>query len=108
MLDIALEAQVDEVAAIQKSGIGADYIEKVKELRLRAHETNLRENGYWLRELERSYMFGDDPKTMLDWGIMRERVSSDRVRAAANRYLSSKQYTLGELRPETSLSAAAR
>src|SRR5262249_11197607 len=44
------KATFDEIAAIQKSGIGADYIAKVKELRRRAHETNLKENGYWLGE----------------------------------------------------------
>jgi zinc protease len=71
----------------------------VKELRRRAHETNLRENGYWVRELERAYTYGDDPKLVLDFDAMVDKVSSDRIRAAAKRYLTSGQYILGELRP---------
>ena len=47
------KAVFDEIAAIQKKGIGQDYIDKIKELRRRAHETELKENGYWLHELER-------------------------------------------------------
>ncbi|MGO8997295.1 MAG: M16 family metallopeptidase [Polyangiaceae bacterium] len=98
-IDKLEKAVWDEVKAIQANGIGADYIDKVKELRRRAHEKNLKENGYWLRELERSYTFGDDPKRVLDFDVMVDKVSSDRVRAAAKKYLTSTQYILGELRP---------
>ena len=88
-----------EIEAIQRGGIGADYLAKVKELRRRAHETNLKENGYWMRELEQSYTFGDDPKRILDFDAMVAKVTSDRVQAAAKRYLPSTQFILGELRP---------
>jgi len=72
-------------------------------LRRRAHETSLKENSYWMRELERSYKFGDDPKLILD-ETMLDSVTSDRVRAAAKKYLPSTQYILGELRPATASS----
>jgi zinc protease len=91
----------DEIKAIQAGGIGADYVAKVKELRRREHETSLRENAYWLRELERAYTYGDDPKQILDFDAMVDKVSSDRVREAAKKYLPSTQYILGELRPAT-------
>ena len=77
----------------------------MKELRRRAHETSLRENGYWLRELERAYTYGDDPKLILDFDSMVDKVSSDRVRAAAKRYLTEAQYVLGELRPAAGVAA---
>jgi zinc protease len=98
-IDKLEKAVWDEIKAIQTGGIGADYIAKVKELRRRAHETNLRENTYWMRELERSYTYGDDPKRILEFDAMVDKVTSDRVRAAARRYLASSQYILGELRP---------
>ncbi len=101
-IDKLEKAVFDEIAAIQKNGIGADYIAKVKELRKRAHETNLKENSWWIRELERSYLYGDDPKLVVDFDPMVDKVTSDRVRAAAKKYLASTQYTLGELRPEAS------
>ena len=95
-------AVFDEVAAIQKNGIGDDYITKVKEARRRAHQTELRDNGFWLRELSRAYAFGDDPRLIVDIEPMVTKVSSDRVKAAAKKYLSTKQYLLGVLEPETS------
>ncbi len=95
------KALFDEVKAIAEKGIGDDYIAKVKELRRREHETNLRENGYWMGELSRAYTFGDDPKQMLDFNAMVDKVTSDHVRAAAKKYLSQKQYILGELKPAT-------
>jgi predicted Zn-dependent peptidase len=65
------------------------------------HETHLQENGYWVRELERAYTYGDDPKLILDFDAMVDKVSSARVQKAAKRYLTSTQYALGELRPAT-------
>jgi len=93
------KATFDEIAAIQKNGIGAEYIQKVKELRKRAHETALKENTWWIHELERAYTFGDDPKLVVDFDPWVEKVTSDRVKAAAKKYLSNAQYILGELRP---------
>jgi zinc protease len=94
------QAVFDEIAALQKDGTSDDYILKVKEARRRAHETELRDNGYWLRELERAYAFGDDPRLIPDIQPMLEKVTSDRVRAAAKKYISTKQYVLGVLTPE--------
>jgi zinc protease len=93
------QAVWDEIRTIQTKGVPESYVSKVKELRRRAHETNVKENGYWLRELERAYMFGDDPRLILDFDSMVEKISWERLRAAAKKYLTSSQYVLGELRP---------
>jgi zinc protease len=93
------KATFDEIHAIQAKGISADYIAKVKELRRRAHETSLKENSYWVNELWRAYTYGDDPKLILDFDAMVDKVTSDRVRAAAKKYLTNTQYILAELRP---------
>lgn len=98
-IDKLEKAVFDEIKALQANGIGADYLAKVKELRRRAHETNLKENGYWLRELGVAYTYADDPKLVLDFEAMVNKVTSDRVKAAAKKYLASTQYILGELRP---------
>jgi zinc protease len=106
-VDKLQKAVFDEVKAIQEKGIGDDYIAKIKELRRRTHETNLKENTLWLRELERSYTYGDDPKLIPDAAPMIDKVSSDRVRAAAKKYISNKQYVLGVLKPENATPASA-
>jgi zinc protease len=91
----------DELKAIQEHGIGDDYIAKVKEQRRRAHELSLRDNAYWVHELQVAYAFGDDPKGILEFDAQVDKVSSERVRAAAKKYATSTQYVLGELRPAT-------
>jgi zinc protease len=88
-----------EIKALEDSGIGADYVTKIKEQRRRAHETELRDNGYWLGELREAYTYGDDPRLMLDYGALVDKVSSERIQKAAKKYLSGRQYALAELRP---------
>jgi zinc protease len=99
-VDKLKDAIFAEVKALQDKGIGDDYIAKIKEQRRRAHEVNLKDNGFWLRELERAYTYGDDPKQIVDITPMLEKVSSDRVRAAAKKYVDTKQYVFGVLKPE--------
>ena len=93
------KAVFDEIKVLQKDGIGADYLAKIKELWRRAHETNLRDNGFWLRELERAYTYGDDPKLILDFDSMVEKISSDRVRPASKRYLPGDAVHAGRAPP---------
>jgi zinc protease len=94
------QAVFDEIAAIADKGIGAEYVAKIKEKRRRGHELDLKENTFWERELVRAYTFGDDPRLIPDIAPELERISSERVRAAAKKYLGKQQYVLGVLRPE--------
>jgi zinc protease len=100
-VDTLTKAIVDEIRAIQERGVAAEYIQKVKEARVRAHEVNLEDNSFWLGELRRAYTFGDNPKQIPDIQEMLDKVSSARVRAAAQKYLRASQYVMGVLKPET-------
>jgi zinc protease len=95
------KAVFDEIQNLQEKGADQSYLDKIKEMRRRAHETELKDNGFWLKELERAYTFAEDPREIPDIERMLAKVSSERVRAAAKRYLSKKQYVLGVLKPET-------
>ena len=99
------KAVFDEIQSIRKRGIDEDTIDRVKELRRRAHETNMKENRFWLSELEQAYTYGDDPRLIRDAQSMIARVTSDRVKAARRKYLGD-QYILGELRPQPTLRQA--
>lgn len=93
-------ASFETIHALQQDGVSEDYLVKVKEARRRSHETELSDNGYWLRELQRAYTFGDDPRKLVDLGPELDRITSERVRAAAKQYISEKQYVRGVLKPE--------
>jgi zinc protease len=87
-----INALFDEIAQIQNAGIGPDYLEKIKQTFTREREVQLRSNGFWLGWLASAYTYGDDPALVLDPSQMTARMTSDNVKAAARRYLDSKQY----------------
>jgi zinc protease len=97
----------DEIANLQKNGVGADYLDKIKQGMRRSHEINLKENGYWERRLESAWRYGDDPKELLDIETRIARVTSERIQAAARRYLRQEAYLQGMLKPEPASPAAS-
>jgi zinc protease len=105
-VDKLKDAVFAEAKAIQEKGLADDYIAKIKETRKRSHETNLKENTWWISQLERAYTYGDDPKLIPDIAPMTEKVSSDHIKAAAKKYINPKVYIFGVLKPETAASAA--
>jgi zinc protease len=104
----ALENKVlEEIAAIQKNGVTDEYLDKVKQGHRRSHEVNLKENGFWTRELEDAYRYHDDPRRILHIDDYLARVTSAHVKAAARRYLHRDAYAVGTLKPEVSVPTPA-
>ena len=99
-IDELKKALFAEIKAIQKNGIGDDYIAKIKEIRVRGIETSLNDNSFWTRRLSQAYRFGDDPKEILNHQKWTDEVSSARVKAAARKYIKMNQYFLSVLVPE--------
>jgi zinc protease len=87
-----VKATQAEIAAIAQNGIGADYLEKIKQMFLRERETQLRTNRLWASWLSGSRRYGDDPTIILDPSGMIARMTPDHVKAAARHYLDGKQY----------------
>ena len=103
-VDALVAATFKEMAEIAKSGVSAEYLDKVKAEFLRARETELRTNGFWLGQLTWAAFYGDDPAIVLDPNNVARRVTSDNVKAAAKRYLDPKQYFQAVLVPEVAAS----
>jgi zinc protease len=99
-VDKLKQAVFDEIKAIQESGVSAEMIAKIKETRRRAQETDLKDNGFWLRELERAYTFGDDPREIPNAQPMIDKISSERTQRAAKKYLRAGEFILAVLKPE--------
>src|ERR1044071_8935619 len=87
-----INATCDEIAAVQKSGIGDDILEKVKQTFTREREVQLRNNQFWLQWLYAAYTYGDDPTLVLDPSKMIARMTPANVRAAAKHSLDPKQF----------------
>jgi zinc protease len=100
------KAVFDEVAKIQKEGVGPLYIEKVTEQLKREHETDLKENRWWLSNLQEAYYFGDDFKVVADVDAIAKRVTSDNIKASAKHYFTAGNYVLGVMTPVAAAAAA--
>ena len=101
------KAVFDIIAEVKKSGIGQDYLDKVKEQRRRRLETDQKTNRFWLGSLADSYRYGLNPSEIVERerkGL--EQVTSANVQRAARRFLG-KQYVTGVLMPEATTAAAA-
>jgi zinc protease len=90
-VDKLVDATYAELATIAKSGIGEEYLVKVRQGFVRERETAMRTNPYWIDWLSRSARFGDDPTIVLDPAPVLARMTSDRVKASAQRWLDRKR-----------------
>lgn len=89
------------VDSLRQHGPDEKEIAKVRETILRTHETQLRENGYWMSRLAAAVRDGDDPRTILDPSDLLALLTRDRLRQAAAIYLDRRNLVRVTLLPET-------
>jgi len=99
-VDQLQKAVLDEIASIQKDGVDAETVGKMKEARKRGRELELKENEFWLESLGHAYELGDDPKVILDFDPWVEKITSDRIKQAAKKFAQKTELLVGVLRPE--------
>ena len=96
-----IAATFGEIQKMQDEGVGAADWAKVKQNWLTSHRKNLRENGYWLGNLQNAALYGDDPAIyLLDYEKHVAAISPEVVQAAAKRYLKRDNYVQVVLYPE--------
>jgi zinc protease len=88
-----------ELGKIAKSGIGDEYLDKVREQLRRQHETDLKENDWWLDQLRDAYYYGDDFTAATDVDAIAKRVTSVNVQAAAKHFFTPDNYLFGLMKP---------
>jgi zinc protease len=117
-VDELIAATLDQVAKLQKEGVGDDQpagapqtatggeLTKLKQTFMRSHETEVRRNSYWTRTLLATYRFGDDPMAATDPKLVTDRATSTNIQASAKRYLDTKQYFQAVMVPKAATPAA--
>ncbi len=101
------KATLDLIESVKKDGFSDDIAAKVREQQVRAQETALRENGYWLSVLLGSARFGDDPKLVLHYDELVKLVTADSLRDTARKYFDPQRVVTGVLEPEVAPSPAS-
>ncbi len=90
------------IDSLKDHGTTEKYLTKIKETQVRKHETDLKENSFWLSTLRSSYYHGSDVKNVMTYGEMVEGLSLDDIREAARRYFDVRNYVKVVLYPEDS------
>src|SRR5437879_8575486 len=66
-VDELVQTAFREIRQIQDSGATAFEVGKVREIQRRVRETSLRQNSYWIGQLEGVYREGIDPKDIVTY-----------------------------------------
>ena len=90
-----------EIETLKAQGPAAEAFANARAARLRNHETNLRQNGFWLGQLMGAIMVDEPMDSFLDVPSRIEAVSADAIRDAARAWLSTDRYVRVSLVPET-------
>lgn len=94
------ETVLATIDSLQRLGPRSEDVEKVRAQHLRDLEINTRENSYWALNLLARLENGEDPRGLLSYKDLVERLTADSIRAAAVRYLRLDRFARFILLPE--------
>ncbi len=99
-VDKLVQSVFDVMEKMKKSGPNAMTLKKVKETFIRTYETEVRQNKFWLNALTEKTFTGDPIPTVKAYDQAVENLTVEKVKKAAKKYLNTKHYVLGVLKPE--------
>ena len=84
-----------------KKGCDLKTLGKVQEQMIVQHDKSVQNNGYWLGQIQSSYMFGESRDyNVTDYNEMVKKVTPADLKALANKYINLDNYVVVKLRPE--------
>ena len=92
-------AQID---SLKNMGTTDKYLKKVRETQKRTRETNLKKNRFWLNTLRSVTYYGSDPKDIMTYDDLVEKLTLDDIRQAARKYFDETNFVKVVLLPEDS------
>jgi zinc protease len=99
-VDKVTTAVLAEIAKIRASGPTEADLNKVKEQWKQQYLVNVKENGYWARQLVQSLEMQSDPAEILNYEKRISALTSKDLKDAASKYLKAEEYVLVVLNPE--------
>jgi zinc protease len=99
-VDQVLAATFAEIARLKESGPAPADLEKVKQNWRQVQRRAMRENGYWLGQLQSAVTYNTDPAAILTLETRIGALTADDVRQAAARYFRLDNYVQVVLYPE--------
>lgn len=88
-----------EIHSVKANGVSDKDLQKIKETDLRARETNLRQNRYWISLLASYDLNGWDPALILEYADQVRKLNSASLQSAAKKYFDTSRYVVVQLLP---------
>ena len=99
--DSLTKSAMDVIKSIMEKGCDEKDMTKIKETFRREREVNLKENNWWLSNLVQAYTMGDKLPTQKEFDDYFNSLSSNDIKATANKYLAMNNYACFKLKPKT-------
>lgn len=91
---------MDEINNMKARGAAQSNIDKVVAEDVRGMQTAVKENNYWLYNLEQKYFHNEDPVTILDDPLIVRKLTVERTKELANKYFDDQNMIKLILMPE--------
>jgi zinc protease len=89
-----------EIDRLKRVGPTADEVRKVREMELRGREIEMRSNHFWTTQMMVYDHYGWDLRDLLTFPQFVERIDTEKIGSAAERYLDLENYLQASLLPE--------
>ena len=99
-VDKLVKSVFEVMKKVQSEGPDAMTLKKVKETFIRSRETSEHENNFWLNQLVNSNFFNTKIRSAKEYDEAVGSITVEKVKKAAKKYLNTKHYVLGVLKPE--------
>lgn len=99
-VDELVAAAMSEIKKIKENGSTPEDVQKVIAEDTRAMEVQLRENGYWIYNLEDKYRNNEDPRLILKDMENIKKINVAKTKEMANKYFNEKNMIKAILLPE--------
>jgi zinc protease len=91
---------LEEMRKLKATGVPTVNVEKVVAEDTRGIELAVKENNYWLYNLEQKYYHKEDPKIILEDAAMVKKLTVERTKELANKYFNENNFLQFVLMPE--------
>ena len=100
MKDKLTKAVLGEIAKLRKKGPTDVDLKKAQETLIRARETDLEKNEFWMNKIESVYYDNTDPSTIMKFNDRVNAVKITDLKSTAKRYMNGDHYLRVSLVPE--------
>ncbi|MEE9170948.1 MAG: insulinase family protein, partial [bacterium] len=90
----------NKIDSLKLYGVDDLVLTKVKETQRRERETDLKRNGFWLSVLQFYYQHGIEPESIWEFDERAEKLSTEDIQEAAQKYFDMDNYVKVVLLPE--------